>query len=228
MRVIFFLLLLIAGWAIIFYPMFVSQGGLPLTGSFSANPSSQPLPGAWEGSDRLQVQGASQAEMEQAVQQGSACGSTYTIQNGDTLGDVAKTCGISLSDLLAANTQIANPNHVVAGQVVSVPNPLAGRGGGDPLAQIEPQVQSGRLAPGSTLEITAQGLPPNTNVRIGLGLESSGYRRLTTAQTDAQGDLVISVTIPFDAAPGEDAFIQLTTEGVPTIQRMSETFVVGW
>jgi LysM repeat protein len=234
MRILLFLFLLIAGWAIIFYPLVSAGGGLPLTGQTSAHPSTQPLPDAWGGTDRLQVLPPGAAPLAEAEAQPapahSACGSSYTLQGGDTLGQIANTCGISLSELLAANRQIGNPNQVFAGQHVSIPDPLAGRGGGDTLILAEPQAQvlTGRLTPGSSLDVTAAGLPPDTGVRIGLGLESSGYRRLAEARTDAQGQLAVTVTLPFDAVPGETAFIQMATTSLPTIQRMSDTFTIGW
>lgn len=229
MRVLLFLLLLIAGWAIIFYPLVADGGGLPLTGTNSANPSSNPYPDAWEGTDRLQVQPPGGAPITAGETQiRSTCGQTYTVQGGDTLGKVAEICGISLSELLASNKNIQNPNQVYAGQQLLIPDPLAGRGGGDPLTLSGAQEQSGRLAPASVIEVTASGLPPLTRVRIGLGLENSGYRRLAEAQTDAQGNLSVPVEIPFEAMPGEEAFIQVTTDSIPAEQRMSETFLIGW
>ena len=230
MRALFFLLLLLAGWAIIFYPLVASGGGLPLTGAASANPSSSAYPDAWEGTERLQVEppGAASASSPDVQPVGGTCGDAYTIQGGDTLGEVAKLCGVSLGELLAANTQIQNANQVYPGQVLAIPDPLAGRGGGDPLIFSDAPPQTGGLAPGAVIEVTASGLPPQTGVRIGVGLENSGYHRLAEAQTDAQGSLSVPVTIPWEAVPGESAFVQVTTAGVPSVQRMSETFTIGW
>lgn len=46
----------------------------------------------------------------------------YTIQAGDTLGQVARAYGISLEELIAANESI-NPNWLSIGQVIHVPPP---------------------------------------------------------------------------------------------------------
>ena len=46
---------------------------------------------------------------------------THTIVAGDTLGKVAKTFGVSLSELLAANPQITNPDVVKRGEVLTIP-----------------------------------------------------------------------------------------------------------
>ena len=48
-------------------------------------------------------------------------GSTYVIQWGDTLGNIAMRNGISLGDILAVNTQIWNPSLIFPGQVINLP-----------------------------------------------------------------------------------------------------------
>jgi len=48
-------------------------------------------------------------------------GSTYVIQWGDTLGDIAMRNGVSLSDILAFNPQIWNPSLIFPGQVINLP-----------------------------------------------------------------------------------------------------------
>jgi LysM repeat protein len=52
---------------------------------------------------------------------GSACGSTYTVQQGDTLGSVASACGITVYDLYTANPGISGYN-LYAGQVLTIPS----------------------------------------------------------------------------------------------------------
>jgi LysM repeat protein len=44
----------------------------------------------------------------------------YTIQEGDTLGEIAQTYGVSIEDLIAAN-DLANPNVLHVGQTLIVP-----------------------------------------------------------------------------------------------------------
>ena len=48
-------------------------------------------------------------------------GSTYVIQWGDTLGDIATKYGVSLSDILAVNPQIWNASLIFPGQVINLP-----------------------------------------------------------------------------------------------------------
>lgn len=46
----------------------------------------------------------------------------YSIQSGDTLGEIARTYGISLEELIAANEPI-NPNFLSIGQIIEIPPP---------------------------------------------------------------------------------------------------------
>ena len=50
----------------------------------------------------------------------STCGTTYTVQSGDTLGSIATYCGTSLSALEQANTQITDYNLIYPGEVINV------------------------------------------------------------------------------------------------------------
>lgn len=49
------------------------------------------------------------------------CGDTYTVQRGDYLAKIARTCGVSLSLLKAANPQIVNWNLIYPGQKINIP-----------------------------------------------------------------------------------------------------------
>lgn len=47
-----------------------------------------------------------------------SCGDTYTVQHGDYLAKIARTCGISLATIINANPEIRNINRVYPGQVI--------------------------------------------------------------------------------------------------------------
>ena len=51
----------------------------------------------------------------------SQAGSTYVVQWGDTLGDIAARMGYSLNDILAVNPQIWNASLIYPGQVINLP-----------------------------------------------------------------------------------------------------------
>ncbi len=57
-----------------------------------------------------------------AVAAQTSCGATYTVQRGDYLTKIAKTCGVSYADLLAANPKITNPSKIFPGQVINIPS----------------------------------------------------------------------------------------------------------
>ncbi len=51
----------------------------------------------------------------------SSCGATYTVKTGDYLTKIARTCGVSYSDLLKANPNILYPSLIYTGQVLNIP-----------------------------------------------------------------------------------------------------------
>jgi LysM repeat protein len=52
----------------------------------------------------------------------ATCGSTVTVQSGDTLSSIAANCGVSLSDLEAANPSVTDPNTITLGEQINIPN----------------------------------------------------------------------------------------------------------
>lgn len=47
---------------------------------------------------------------------------SYSVQRGDTLGEIAKQNGVPLDTLLAANPQITNPDRIEIGQQINLPS----------------------------------------------------------------------------------------------------------
>jgi spore coat assembly protein SafA len=52
---------------------------------------------------------------------GSDSGGDYTVRKGDTLWDIARSHGVSLQSLIAANPQIKDPNMIHPGETVHIP-----------------------------------------------------------------------------------------------------------
>ena len=52
---------------------------------------------------------------------GPSSAGTYVVQWGDTMRKIAARMNVSLSDLIAVNPQISNPNFIFFGQVINVP-----------------------------------------------------------------------------------------------------------
>ncbi|MFY9223123.1 MAG: TIGR02594 family protein [Blastocatellia bacterium] len=47
---------------------------------------------------------------------------TYTVKKGDTLSEIAKDAGVSLSSVIKSNPQIKNPNLIYPGQQINMPS----------------------------------------------------------------------------------------------------------
>ena len=235
MRKLLLLLLLFGFWVIVLLPLTVGNhsGSLTLPAA-AANPSGQPLPRAWANGSGVQVSGANaavgsiSAVMEASQGAGSACPSQYTIQRGDTLGSIAKRCGVSLAELLGANPAISNPNRIYPGQSIFV---YGSRGGGSaqPEAAAAPVVAESRgaILPGGEVLVQAQGLPPNAAVRVGLGISRLGYQVLGGSTTDANGSLTLMLSLPQTVRGGDECFVMVLTQAMPMRQVKSERFVVG-
>ncbi len=84
-------------------------------------------------------------------------GFNYVIQPGDTLFIIAQRFGISLSTLIAANPQIADPNIIFPGQIILIPV-------AEELPPPPPGGSTYIVQPGDTLFIIAQ--------RFGISLEA--------------------------------------------------------
>jgi LysM repeat protein len=65
-------------------------------------------------------------------------GSTYVVQWGDTLGDIAARMGVSLGALLAVNPQIGNASLIYPGQVINLPTNYTGSNYNSPLTLTYP------------------------------------------------------------------------------------------
>ena len=56
-----------------------------------------------------------------SAQAWSSCGSTYVVQRGDWLAKIARKCGVSLSDLIAANQWTSYSYYIYPGQYLNIP-----------------------------------------------------------------------------------------------------------
>ncbi len=76
---------------------------------------------------RIVVAGALAALANLAVPQPAVaqaferCGDAVRIQPGDTLYQVARYCGLTIGEVMAANPRIANPNQIHIGQIIHMP-----------------------------------------------------------------------------------------------------------
>lgn len=220
-RFFLFLLILVVGWGLIFSPLLLETGGFPW--SRLVQPASS-LPQAWQSGAFVQFAPGDKVSGFDAADS-VACGDTYQVARGDTLGKIAVNCGVSLQSLLAANAQIDNPNQVYAGQMIHIPA-LIGRGGGfAPEAALSSGARQA-FSPGSVIQLEIDNMPPNAAIRLGIGLSLSGYQVLSVSRADENGHVLETIIIPAGALPGDQAFILATAEGVPAVQARSTEFQI--
>lgn len=77
---------------------------------------------------------------------------------------------------------------------------------------------------GAMVQLTASGLPANSQVELGVGLANSEYDIVDTAQTNANGELTAAVQIPESAQVGDEW--NLVIEGPSGAKTISNEFAV--
>lgn len=60
-------------------------------------------------------------QVQDAPPHPSPCGPTYVVRRGDWISLIARTCQVSVTDLLRANPQVTDPNRIFPGQVLNIP-----------------------------------------------------------------------------------------------------------
>ncbi len=79
--------------------------------------------------------------------------------------------------------------------------------------------------PGTELQVTAAGLPPESEIEVGLGRQGSEVDLWSTSQSDAEGGLVTALGVPTSAQPGE-AWVVVVTAGEEASRGVSNPFHV--
>ncbi len=197
--------------------------------NFSVNgvhPSTRPLPVPWSGMQSDQSYFPSILLSSQPVPTADAplaqtglCPAVYVVQTGDTAGSIALKCGTDLPALQAANPGVEDFNRIYPGQQLIL---LAQPSRADlTLAENDP---FDGAQPGSTLYLSGEGFPALTDIRVGIGLSTAGFRTLSRSKTDGLGRFFAVITIPPDASAGETCFLLVTAASSPPVQAVSEMF----
>lgn len=135
------------------------------------------------------------------------CGTQVTVQSGDTLWDIARRCDTTVPAILEANFQIFDPSMLSVGQTITIPSAQDVR---PPQVSVYPL----GVSPGDTVQIIANGFPITTDVSVIMGQDQSEPSVNTVAETDEQGALSMSMTVPSTAnLNGRWVVIVQTTEG---------------
>lgn len=107
--------------------------------------------------------------------------SSYTVQAGDTLSEIAQRNGLSVDALLAANPSIVDPNTILPGQVLNLrgvaasPNTTAPNNTATPASTLPQNSSPNTSAPATTAPQTTQPTVSSTVARAGERLE---YNRI--------------------------------------------------
>lgn len=98
-------------------------------------------------------------------------------------------------------------------------------GGGQP-AEPTASVSPRQASPGASVQVTAGGFAANSQVEIGFGPPRSEYSVVTTARTDAEGQLATTVQVPDWAERGSEyVWVVADTDNQP--KAITGAFVVG-
>ncbi len=164
-----------------------------------------------------EISAASGPALNRAVVSGGnagPCGSVYTIQPGDSLFAIAARCGVTMDDLLAANTRIGNPDQITAGEQLAIPGARAVVDSPRPAQPTEPHAfDVSTQAPDPTQAPNAPVVMPTlTPVKQAVLLGKDGAAQIEGAQPGSP--LVVTVR---DLPPGALVVIQVGPAGGPYV-----------
>lgn len=97
--------------------------------------------------------------------------------------------------------------------------------GGDQPGQVEASISPTSGPPGTEVNVTAVGFPSNIGVEVGAGPVASEYTITDLAETNVNGVVRTTVTIPETATPGEQ-WVAVVVSGDDALQAISNEFTV--
>jgi hypothetical protein len=133
-----------------------------------------------------------------------ACGTSITVQSGDTLWDIARRCSLTVPAILDLNPEIVEPSVINVGTIITIPASNAARP-----AQVNVYPQSVR--PGASIQVIGNGFPLTTDVTVSAGRQGQDFALSQTVETDRQGAFLTSMVIPPSAALNERWIVVVQT-----------------
>lgn len=172
---------------------------------------------------------------------GSAATGSYTVRRGDTLSDIALSQGISVKGIMDANG-LTDPNWLVAGRTLQIPDQGAGSGGSAAAATSGYTVRPGdtlsgiavRLGVGTSALAEANGIADPDRLVAGRILRVPGGGTAAAAAPAASPSLPSGLPARLRANPERLAYIPIferwaATYGVPVDLLMAMTWLEsGW
>ncbi len=142
----------------------------------------------------------------------------YQVLPGDNLSRIAGQFHTTVEALLQANPQITDPNLIVPGETVVIPE----QGEALPSVAISP----GNGPAGTAIEVSVDGFPAKTGLTVSLGKPGAPTHIFLVGQTDSQGDFSAQELIPSSANAGETWLVVATTTQGRVVQAISNFYTV--
>lgn len=153
----------------------------------------------------------------------------YVVQPGDTLSYLSRLFGVSIQDILDANPQIASARRIIAGQMIVIPVPGqvgVPQTGGLPARQPSMTIAPASPLPGERVYVLATGFPANTTVDVLVGVPGQVAAATSTIQSDVEGVVFTSVSLPANVTPGQSWVVYTATRD-RAVSVFSNFFSVG-
>jgi LysM repeat protein len=194
--------------------LFASQS----IGSTDLTPDTPPAYNSGGGSSNTAVQGVST----------SRCGTSYTVVSGDTLSRIARTCGVTVQEILAQNPSISNPNIIRPGDVLTmyvapVFVPTATQPRVSPF-QVTETITG--LRPGGVVAVDIANFPALSMVSVTIGPIGGKMEKVKEVQVDKNGAYKGNIGIPPTAKVGEKWVIVSTSVSNPALSDTSQPFEI--
>jgi LysM repeat protein len=167
-----------------------------------------------------------------ALQASEDCGDTYVVHRGDWLSKIARYCGTTVSEILARNPQIYNPNWIYPGQVLRLTGSHE-----EPKQHDDPEsrdthhasvsLSTTRAGVGDKVTVTVSGFPSNVDIDFRIGQKGKSFSKAYDATTNSHGAASKTISIPSSADEGEYWVVRvLTTEIVHGIEVVSSSITI--
>jgi LysM repeat protein len=145
-------------------------------------------------------------------------GTTYTVQQGDTLRSIAVKFNRDLESLLAANPQINEINQIFPGQSIFIPPQETGT----PVTTILPICGSVE----TQIQVNGTGFPPVTPINLSMGQYLVSYDQAGMTSSSANRTFQTQLSIPDTAQVGQQWVVIAQTSSFPTVRSTSNIFII--
>lgn len=144
---------------------------------------------------------------------------TYTVQSGDTLQEIASMFGVTAWSIMQANSNVWSTGYVYAGQVIYIPSSTTSSSSSSSTTSTYSStarviLSANSAGAGDAVTVYIRGFPANDTVDYRVYLEGDDdYTVAYDGATDSNGSGSETITIPSSADGGEYWVVLVTTTG---------------